>query len=168
MTGTSRPKVTLAGIKPPFATASVRAKFNSYAGDTRATLIALRRLIFETAQSLDGVGKIEETLKWGQPSYLTKSKSGSTIRIDRLKDDDGYAMYFHCQTNLVETFRELYPTQMDYGGNRSILFRAGDKIPEKALRHCIGLALTYHARQKKMPANKGRKSARPKPRAQPS
>lgn len=142
------PKLTLQKVEPPFANAAIRAKFNSYSGTIRADLIALRRLIFETAQSLDGVGEIEETLKWGQPSYLTRTKSGSTIRIDGLKDGDGYAMYFHCQTNLVETFRELYPTQMKYGGNRSIFFDAGDRIPAKALGHCIGLALTYHARQK--------------------
>ena len=129
----------------------------------RDSLIALRRLIFETAKSLDGVGEIEETLKWGQPSYLTPTKSGSTIRIDALKDGKGYAMYFHCQTNLVETFRELYPTQMTYGGNRSILFRSGNKIPEKALRHCIGLALTYHSRQQ--PEKAAAKKRAPKRRA---
>ena len=122
------PELTPVVIKPPFANARVRAKFNSYPGDVRANLIALRRLIFETAQSLGEVGEIEEALKWGQPSYLTPSKSGSTIRIDRPKDDDGYAMYFHCQTDLVATFRELYPTQMRYGGNRSILFKANEKF----------------------------------------
>lgn len=157
MTTASKPKLTLMAIKPPFATANVRAKFNAYPGDVRASLIVLRGLIFDTAKSLDGVGAIEETLKWGQPSYLTpESKSGSTIRIDALKDNDGYAMYFHCQTNLVDTFRELYPAQMTYGGNRSILFKSGDKILDKALRHCIGLALTYHARQKPIAAKKAR------------
>jgi hypothetical protein len=136
-------------IHPPFADVKVRKLFETYPNVVRTRLIALRRLIFDTANSLDSVGKIEETLKWEQPTYLTSaSKSGSTIRIDRLKDDGGYAMYFHCQTDLVATFRELYPTQMTYGGNRSILFSAADKIPEKALHHCIGLALTYYARQK--------------------
>lgn len=109
----------------------------------------LRAMILDTATTLDGVGPIEETLKWGQPSYLTTvSGSGSTIRIDRVKtNDDLIAMYFHCQTDLVATFRELYPAQMHYVGNRSILFDMTAKIPEKALRHCIGLALTYHARK---------------------
>ena len=59
-----------------------------------------------------------------------------------------YAVYFHCQTDLVETFRELYP-ELRYGGNRSILLDAGEKLPEAALRHCIALALTYHARKRK-------------------
>ena len=117
---------------------------------SKPRLLALRRLIFDTADTTEGVGALEETLKWGQPSYLTtESKSGSTIRIDQVKAEAGrYAVYFHCQTDLVETFRELYP-DLRYGGNRSILLDAGEKLPEKALRHCIALALTYHARKRK-------------------
>ena len=108
------------------------------------------RLIFDTAAATAGVGAIQEALKWGQPSYLTaESKSGSTIRIDQVKAEAGqYAVYFHCQTDLVETFREIYP-ELRYGGNRSILLDAGEKLPEKALRHCVALALTYHARKRK-------------------
>ena len=59
-----------------------------------------------------------------------------------------YAVYFHCQTNLVATFRELYP-ELSYGGNRSILLDAADQIPETALRHCVALALTYHLNKRK-------------------
>ena len=129
---------------------AVDAVFSAYPRPIQAKLLALRRLIFDTADTTEGVGALEETLKWGQPSYLTaESKSGSTVRIDQVKAEAGrYAVYFHCQTNLVETFRELYP-DLRYGGNRSILLDAGEKLPEKALRHCIALALTYHARKRK-------------------
>ena len=128
----------------------VEAIFSTYPDPVKAKLLALRRLIFDTADTTEGVGALEETLKWGQPSYLTtESKSGSTIRIDQVKAEAGrYAVYFHCQTDLVETFRELYP-ELRYGGNRSILLDAGEKLPEKALRHCVALALTYHARKRK-------------------
>ena len=83
-------------------------------------------------------------------SYLTpETKSGSTIRIDQVKEAEGqYAVYFHCQTDLVETFRELYP-ELHYGGNRSILLNAEEKLPEASLRHCVALALTYHLRKRK-------------------
>lgn len=130
--------------------AAVEAVFAAYPGPVKAKLLALRRLIFDTAKATDGVGALEETLKWGQPSYLTTaSKSGSTIRIDQVKAEAGrYAVYFHCQTDLVETFRELYP-ELRYGGNRSILLEAGEKLPEAALRHCVALALTYHLRKRK-------------------
>ncbi len=56
-------------------------------------------------------------------------------------------MYFHCQNNLVETFRELYP-DLNHSCNRAILLDAKDKLPEEELRHCVGLALTYHLRKK--------------------
>jgi hypothetical protein len=128
---------------------AIDAVFEAYPPPVKSRLLALRRLIFDTARTTKGVGALEEALKWGQPSYLTtESKSGSTVRIDQLKSEaGGYAVYFHCQTDLVETFRELYP-QLRYGGNRSILLDAGEKLPEAALRHCIALALTYHARKK--------------------
>ncbi len=145
----------------------VNAVFESYPKHVRAKLEFLRHLIIDTALATEGVGRVEETLKWGQPSYVTMtSKSGSTIRIDRVKSDhDKYAMYFHCQTNLVATFRQMYPSELTYGGNRSILFDVNDKIDEAALRHCILLALTYRLRK----SRSQRKSAVPqKPRRQPS
>jgi hypothetical protein len=134
-----------------FSDPAVGAVFDAYPMPLKARLLALRRLIFETARATRGVGAIEETLKWGQPSYLTPAtKSGSTIRIDRVKSAaDRYAVYFHCQTDLVETFRELYPTQLSFGGNRSILLNAKDKLPQAALRHCVALALTYHLNKRK-------------------
>ena len=82
------------------------AVFSAYPHPVKARLLALRRLIFDTAKTTNGVGALEEALKWGQPSYLTaESKSGSTIRIDQVKAEaGGYALYFHCQTDLVEAF----------------------------------------------------------------
>jgi Domain of unknown function (DU1801) len=130
---------------------AVDAVFSAYPKPVKAKLLALRRLIFDTAGNTEGVGVLEETLKWGQPSYLTpETKSGSTIRIDRLKSSaNQYAVYFHCQTDLVETFRNLYPTELSYGGNRSIILNAEDAIPEPELRHCVALALTYHLNKRK-------------------
>jgi hypothetical protein len=131
-----------------FENAEVEAVFRSYPEPLREKLLSLRQLIFEAALATEGVGALEETLKWGQPSYVTRQTgSGSTVRIDRVKSPGAhYAIYFHCQTNLVATFRELYPGQMKFGGNRSILFDAEDAIPREALRHCVSLALTYHFR----------------------
>jgi Domain of unknown function (DU1801) len=134
-----------------FSDPALTAVFESYPKPVKAKLLALRRLIFETAKATRGVGALHETLKWGQPSYLTaETKSGSTIRIDQVKSaDDQYAVYFHCQTDLVATFRELYPTEFRYGGNRSILLNTADKIAEPALRHCVALALTYHLNRRR-------------------
>ena len=53
-------------------------------------------------------------------------------------------MYFHCQTRLVETFRELFPQSFRFDGNRSLWFRLDDELPEEELSRCIAIALTYH------------------------
>lgn len=129
---------------------AVRAVFDAYPAEVRERLLDLRALILETASATKGVGQLQETLKWGQPSYLTlKPKSGSTIRIDRVKAEPGrYALYCHCQTSLIEDFRTLYPDELRFEGNRAMVFDAADTVDDDALRHCIALALTYHARKK--------------------
>jgi uncharacterized protein DUF1801 len=148
MPGRLRKSATKTRLNPRLAPSDpkVAAAFSSYPKRVRTKLLALRRLILETARATDGVGQIEETLKWGQVSYLTsESKSGSTMRIDQVKSEsDRYALYFHCQTSLVETFRQLYP-ELVYRGNRCILLDATEDMPKDALRHCVALALTYHA-----------------------
>lgn len=106
-------------------------------------------MIFDAASEIDGVGELEETLKWGEPAYITaQSGSGSTARIDRKKSSSTeYALYFHCRTNLVSTFRALFPDELRFEGNRAIVFDQSDEIPVEALRLCIGAALTYHRHQ---------------------
>ena len=130
--------------------AGVDRVFDACPEPARTKLKSLRRLILDTAKATKGVGRVEEALKWGQPSYLTaETGSGSTIRIDRVKSaDNQVAVFFHCQTDLVATFRELYP-ELRYSGNRAILLDAGRKLPEAELRHCVALALTYHLRKRK-------------------
>lgn len=134
-----------------FKNQNVAEVFRSYPKDLREKLLSVRDLIFKIAKSTEGVGDLEETLKWGQPSYLTpQTKSGSTIRIDRVSSEENvYALFFHCQTNLVETFRELFPKKMKFEGNRSILLNANDPIPTRELSVCISMALTYHLDKKK-------------------
>ena len=118
--------------------------------------MALRKLILETAESTEGVGEIEETLKWGEPAYVTsESKTGSTIRINwKESAPREYAICFHCQTTLVETFREWFPEELEFDGNRRIVFDQDDSVPVEALSHCIAAALTYHLDKK------GRRQAR--------
>ena len=133
-----------------FSDSGVASVFKAYPPGIRAKLMALRELVFDTAKRTAGVGPLTETLKWGQPSYLTEeSGSGTTVRIDRLKAGDGYAVYFHCQSGLVGQFRELYPDAFKYEGKRAIVFDSGDRVPARQLRHCLALALTHHSRKKK-------------------
>jgi hypothetical protein len=128
-----------------FDNADVAAVFDAYPSKVRAKLLILRELIFATASDIDGVGELEEVLRWGEPSYLTtESRSGSMIRINRHRSREGqYGIYFHCQTNLIASFKQIYPGEFVYEGNRAIVFAEADIIPLDALRHCVSLALTY-------------------------
>ena len=128
----------------------VSAVFNSYPPKIKEKLLFLRQLIFETADMIGNIGTIEETLKWGEPSYLTpESKSGSTIRIDwKEARQEQYSIFFKCTANLVPAFKEKFPNKFKFGGTRSIDFMLDDKIPEKELKQCIALALTYHRNKK--------------------
>jgi hypothetical protein len=128
---------------------SVADVFAAYSPPTRERLLALRALIFEVAGEIAGIGEIEETLKWGQPSYLpSATKSGTPVRISQDTTHGGdYALYVHCQTNVADEWKSQYP-ELNYGGNRSIHFSADEEIPRNAIKHCVALALTYHARNK--------------------
>ena len=131
-------------IAHPAMPATVAAVLEDYPPGIKAKLLALRRLILDVAAKMDV--EVEETLRWSQPAYI--SKGGSTIRIDRLKGDASrVAMFFICHTNLIATFRELYP-ELSYEGNRAILLNVRGRLPEDALRHCVSLALTYRLRKK--------------------
>ena len=124
----------------------VRNKYQGYPDDVRPKMDRLRSLILEVAQNLDGVGTIEETLKWGEPAFLTSaSKSGSTIRIDwKPRNPNQYGMYFNCNTTLLDSFRSLHPSCFNYEGDRAIIFDLDETIAENELRQCIALALRYH------------------------
>jgi len=126
-----------------FNNLEVKKVFNTYPNNIRVKMMHLRQLVLDTAAEIDGVKSIEETLKWGEPSYITKH--GSTVRMDWKKSKpDQYAMYFHCKTKLVDTFKELYKGQLKFESNRAIVFNINDKIPVNELKHCISLSLTYH------------------------
>ncbi|WP_420337647.1 DUF1801 domain-containing protein [Roseibium sp.] len=117
--------------------------------DIRAGLLELRRLILETASETDGAGKVVETLKWGQPSYLTeKPKSGTTIRIASDGSELGdIALYVSCNTSLVSEWRGLFP-DLIFGGDRSLHLSLANPLPLPELRQMIRMALTYHSRKK--------------------
>ena len=124
---------------------NIQQKFASYPEHVRPQMLFLRSLIFELAESLK-LGQVEETLKWDEPSYLVKT--GSPVRIDwKAKDPSHYFLFFHCQTRLIDTFRELYAEQLAFQGNRAIVLALNSQLPETCIRHCIELALTYKTRK---------------------
>jgi hypothetical protein len=122
---------------------SVKTKFKSYPKHVSEKLANLRQLIIDTAKATGSVTELEETLKWGEPSYI--APKGSTIRIEwKAKSPDQYAIYFKCTSKLVLTFKEVYGGLFNYEKNRAILFTFDDKVPKKELGECIKSALLYH------------------------
>lgn len=117
--------------------------FANYPDFVKEKMTFLRELIIETAQKTEGVHKLEETLRWGEPSYITEH--GSTLRIDwKEKKPEQYAMYFQCTTRLVDTFRLIFKNEFQYDGNRAIVFQLNQKILKTELKECIKATLTYH------------------------
>jgi hypothetical protein len=103
-------------MKNPFKNLEVASVFDNYPPKVRKKLLQLRDL-----------------------------KSGTTIRIDQIKKSpDKYAIYFHCQTNLIETFRKQYPKNFDFEDNRAIILKTSDPLQKPAISDCIKQALTYH------------------------
>jgi hypothetical protein len=122
-------------MKLPIPPPEVAAVIDAYPPWAQNKVMALRALIFDVAAQTDGAGVIEETLKWGEPAYVTAaSMSGSTIRVAwkqaKASRPTHYALYFNCQTTLV-------------------IFAADDKPPVEALRICVAMALTYNLKKTK-------------------
>lgn len=117
--------------------------FDNYPEFVQNKILALRELIVQSANEMDGISYLEETLKWGEPSYLTKH--GSTIRIDwKAKSPNQYAIYFKCTSRLVETFKTVFQDIFVFEGKRAIIFQLEEEIPRAALKSCIKAALRYH------------------------
>lgn len=121
----------------------VKKAFKSYPAKAQEKVKHLRELILEAADELEEVDEVEETLKWGEPSYLTKN--GSTVRIAwKEKTPDQYGIYFKCTSRLVPTFRKLFKDDFEFENHRAIIFRMNDKVPGRKLKECIKAGLRYH------------------------
>lgn len=121
----------------------VKAKFSTYPDEAKEQLEAVRQLILAVAREKE-LGPVEETLKWGEASYLVKG--GTPIRMDwKLKDPNAIKVYFHCQTKLIETIKEVYRDEFKYEGNRAMIIPLDAPLKEGILGHCLQMALQYHS-----------------------
>ena len=101
----------------------------------------LKSIIFETAEQTPVIGELEESLKWGEPSFTPKKKNvGSSVRL--AQREDAVAMRFICTTKLVDRFQEIYPDDFEFENGRALVFRPDQQIPKDQLKHCIAMALT--------------------------
>ena len=117
--------------------------------DQRHKLLQVRELIFQVAQSDAEIGPIEETLRWGEPAYVvTKKRRGSTIRLAVEKGLNQPALFFNCNTTLVEEFRQKFGDSLTYAKNRAIILDGDVQHMAETLQMCIAAALKYHLNRK--------------------
>ena len=133
-------------MSAPTLPREVSRAFEAFPAPIRRRLLEVRKLIFATAKTCKEVGRLTETLKWGEPAYLTdETGSGSTIRLGRVKDsEEQAAVLFNCKTTLIETFRERFADEFEYRQNRALLLNVSGALPKRPLSICLSLALTYH------------------------
>jgi hypothetical protein len=123
--------------------ADFKKRLDEYPATVKNKMIFLRNLIIEVAKEAEDLNQIEETLKWGEPSFITKH--GSTLRMDwKEKTPDQYALYFKCTSKLIETFKNVFGEKLKYEGNRAIVFDLNQEIPVDEIKSCIKAALLYH------------------------
>lgn len=129
----------------------VEAAFRAFPPAVRHRLVELRAMISGVAAGDPRIGALTETLKWGEPAYLTEATgSGSTIRLGwPRKRPDRAAIYFICHTTLVDTFRERFGGIFEYETNRAVLLPVTGDVDRAPLEFMLSMALTYHLRPPK-------------------
>jgi hypothetical protein len=124
---------------------TIKVAFDTFPDAPRAKLLELRELILRVAAANPAIGELEETLKWSEPAYLTTDTgAGTTVRIGwKPVKPEVCAVYVHCQTTLIDSYRGLFP-ELNFQGNRAVEVPVDQPLQTDALAHCIEMALTYH------------------------
>ena len=84
--------------------------------------------------------ELTPSLKWNQLSF--SSKKGTPIRVDRFSEGI-IGIFVHCQTTLVEEWKEIFKETMRFSKTRAILLYSNKPLPKKELEICIQMALNY-------------------------
>ena len=113
--------------------------FDQFEGNARTQLLAVKDLIHATAKETPGVGAVVEEVKWGQPSFATKPRTGTPIRLGVNKAGTA-ALFVHCQTTIVADYVAGPGVGAMVEGNRAVV------LPKdiSQLVPLIRAALTYH------------------------
>lgn len=128
----------------------VKSAFDSFPKDARTRLMEIRDLIFKCAASDDAIGELTETLKWGEPAYLTEQTgSGSTIRLGfKESQPESVGVYFNCQTTIINDIQQRYADKFTCKDNRVLLLPVKQPVPAEELSECMNIALKYHVNKK--------------------
>ena len=123
----------------------IAAALAGFRADLRKPLLAVRQLIFDLSREIEPKVRIEESLKWGQPSYVPVPKTGTPIRLGTTKDDRA-AIFVHCQTTLISGLAADNPHGLITRDNRTVVLPP-DPAANVGLRGFVRSALQYHMDQ---------------------
>lgn len=130
------------------APAPVAAAFQAMPEALRPRLAELRALVLETAEA-EGAGPLAETLKWGEPAYLTEAtKSGGTLRLGPLKGRaETCAIFVTCTSRLAHEIRAETSGRLEVVGDRAVAIPAAGPYDQAAARAAVALTLTCKRRR---------------------
>lgn len=123
----------------PAPSKQVQAVLDNMPPQMRKGAIALRHLIYDTAAQL-GQNPPQESLKWGQPSYV--STQGTPLRIAASKHG-AFGLFAHCQSTVISEFAQIFGNDFAIQGNREVSFANVADIQPDKLKQLIVHALTY-------------------------
>lgn len=136
--------MTIAEMPEPVA-----AAFRAMPEQARVPLLAVRGILLDAAAADPRIGPLTETLKWGEPAYLTAATgSGSTVRLGVSRSDARPALFVNCRTSLAADIAELHGATFGYQAARAVLLPTDIAAHADAIRHAVTLALTYHLRRR--------------------
>lgn len=132
-------------IQTDHAPAPLLAHIKHWPDAAQARLWACRALFHQIAQDAK-VGRLDETLKWGQPSWRPVApRTGSTLRAGWHSDRaQMLSLFVDCKTDLAARMRDFYPHLPLNDGRRHLAVAIEGPLPQQALSHLAEMTFTYH------------------------
>lgn len=128
----------------PAISQPVEAVFADWPQAVRDQAQLVRAMIYQVAEET-GSAPVEESLKWGQPSF-SNGKAGTPLRLGLVPGSPlPLRIYVHCATTLIDQCRTRF-SDLTYEKNRAICLPDTTLLPETELKACIALALSYHTK----------------------
>ena len=98
-----------------------------------------------TGEHVADVGVLDESLKWGQPSWRPRRpRTGSTLRLNWSDNaPDSLMAYVDCKTDLAAQMKTRFPDLPGNDGRRALRFDLNENNTD-ALWQLAHLTFTYH------------------------
>ncbi|WP_299042453.1 hypothetical protein [uncultured Tateyamaria sp.] len=121
------------------------ARIETWPQPAQTQFVKLRQIVHDVATSAE-IGPLDESLKWGQPSWRPKrARVGSTLRVDwSPSTPDRLLAFVDCKTNLAAQMDTRFPGQFHNDGRRALGFDLDKPLDEDAVWQLVHLTLTYH------------------------